>query len=75
MSHEEVLYPDWKQVADDWDGVHMAARAVAATQGICFEAGEQRLAAPYWSVESTLWLRWSFDGVEHVATIERCGSG
>ena len=55
-----LLYPDWKAVAGRWDGIHMGAAAVAATQGIRFSADGDVVAPPYWEVESTLWLRWSF---------------
>jgi hypothetical protein len=60
LHSEGVLYPDWKVVAARWAGIHMGAAAVAATQGIRFSADGQIVAPPYWDVESTLWLRWSF---------------
>jgi hypothetical protein len=41
----------------------MTAAAVAATQGLCFREGDLITAPAYWDVESTLWLRWVFDGV------------
>lgn len=57
----ELLYPDWRRVAEDFKGVHMTLGAIVATQGFYFET-EQGLTAPaFWDVESTLWLRWSFD--------------
>jgi hypothetical protein len=55
-----LLYPDWACVARDWDGVHMTLRAIAATQGVWFASGRRVIAAPYWDVESVLWLRWVF---------------
>jgi hypothetical protein len=56
----DVIAPDWAGVATQWDGVHMTARAVAATQGVWFHAGGGLVSAPHWDVESTLWLRWVF---------------
>jgi hypothetical protein len=61
-----IIYPDWKTVADQWDGVHMSAAAVAATQGIGFSSDGDIVAPPYWDVESTFWLRWSFTALERV---------
>ena len=62
-----MLYPDWVAIAAAWDAVHLTFRAVAAVQGICLRTGEGVVAPPYWGVESTLWLRWSFRAVELVA--------
>lgn len=59
-----LLYPDWKLAGARWDGVHMTLRAIAATQGVAFCAGNDVVAPPYWDVESTLWLRWSFTSAE-----------
>jgi len=58
-----LLYPDWLLAGRNWDGVHMTAPAVAATQGLQFiarHADHAITAAPYWDVESTLWLHWVF---------------
>jgi hypothetical protein len=67
LASEGLLYPDWKAVASRRDGVHMGAGAVVATQGICFSSNGHMVAPPYWDVESTLWLRWSFTTLERVA--------
>jgi hypothetical protein len=64
-----LVYPDWKLVADSWDGVHLTVRAIAAAQGIWFSVGRQLVAAPYWGVESTFWLRWSFASTNLVQEI------
>jgi hypothetical protein len=50
--------PDWPSLARAYDGVHMTLRAIVATQGIAFPMNGGAVAAPYWDVESTLWLRW-----------------
>ena len=74
MMREDLLYPDWARVAADWDGVHMTVRAVVATQGICLHAGHGLAAAPYWDVESTLWLRWVFQD-QRLVHVERGEAG
>jgi hypothetical protein len=63
------LFPDWHFVARQCDGVHMTLRAIAATQGLYFPTEQGLIAAPYWDVESTFWLRWCFDSVKLVETV------
>jgi hypothetical protein len=63
------LFPDWNSVARQCDGVHMTLRAIAATQGLYFPTEQGLIAAPYWDVESTFWLRWCFDSVKLVETV------
>lgn len=66
LRHEGLLYPDWRSVSRTHDAVHVTLRAIAATQGVCLRAGNETLAPAYWDVESTLWLRWCFEGAELV---------
>lgn len=66
LQRGELLFPDWHLAASIWDGVHVSLQAVAATEGIRFAASGQVVAAPYWGVESTLWLRWCFGVAELV---------
>lgn len=61
--HDGLAYPAWREVAALWDGIHMTAAAVAATQGLCFRGKRLTTAPAYWDVESTLWLRWVFEDV------------
>ena len=61
VEHDDLIFPDWSSIAADFDGVHMSAYGVAATQGICFSERGRVTAPPFWDVESTLWLRWVFD--------------
>jgi hypothetical protein len=65
-----LLYPDWPAISADWDGVHMTPQAIAATQGQYLLTESGTVAAPYWDVESTLWLCWCFDTV-HLLSIDR----
>jgi hypothetical protein len=68
-----LIYPDWRSAARDIDAVHMTLRAIVAIQGLRFPVDPVDpgvVAASYWDVESTFWLRWCFSGVELVETIE-----
>ena len=58
-----MIRPDWSEVAEDYAGVHLAARAVAAIQGFSFETAAGLTAPAFWDVEQTLWFRWAFRSV------------
>ncbi|MBT2385884.1 hypothetical protein [Streptomyces sp. ISL-11] len=60
LVHDGSVFPDWRKVAEDYAGVHMTLRAIVATQGLRFPVTDGLAAAPYWDVESVLWLRWHF---------------
>lgn len=64
-----LLCPDWGSVARHHDAVHMTLRAIVAIQGLHLTSGRGTVAAPYWDVESTLWLRWCFDSVRFIETV------
>ncbi|HTF06785.1 MAG TPA: hypothetical protein VK659_01280 [Asanoa sp.] len=68
-THGGLLYPDWVAIAQDWDAVHMTAAAVAATHGLRMLTTAGTMAAPFWDVESTLWLRWCFQQPRLISTI------
>ncbi|MEV6954148.1 hypothetical protein [Streptomyces sp. NPDC051183] len=61
-----VVFPDWDEVAQDYAGVHVTLRAILATQGFSFAVGDGLTSAPYWDIESTLWLRWCFSSIRLV---------
>lgn len=65
----ELLFPNWGSVARDHDAVHMTLRAIGATQGLYFPTAQGIVAAPYWDIESTLWLRWCFGEARLVETV------
>ena len=60
VEKEGMHYPDWQQVAGQYDAVHMCLAAVIATQGLATLSGGARIAPMFWDVETTLWLRWAF---------------
>jgi hypothetical protein len=62
MRDGQFLYPDWRQVIMDWEGIHMTANAICAAHGMSLRSHGELIAAPYWEVESTLWLDWVFEG-------------
>jgi hypothetical protein len=47
----------------------MTQRAVVASQGLYFASSAGIIAPPYWDVESTLWLRWSFTSTELIEVL------
>lgn len=69
VPRQSLIYPDWTRVAERWDGIHVTIRAIAAIQGIRFSVGARFIAAPYWDVESTLWLRWLVTEARRVAVV------
>jgi hypothetical protein len=64
-----LIYPNWPAIAEDYDAVHLTARAVAAIQGVRVSTESGLLAPSYWDVESTLWLRWRFDAVSEIEIV------
>ncbi|MFE0047932.1 hypothetical protein [Streptomyces albireticuli] len=66
LVHDGSVFPDWRAVAREYAGVHMTLRAIAAAQGFGVRVAGGVAAAPYWDVESVLWLRWVFAGVRLV---------
>lgn len=64
----DYLHADWQAVASAYDAVHFSPRAVGAAQGYRIRTRAGLTAPVYWDVESTLWLRWSFEASSLVAT-------
>jgi hypothetical protein len=59
-SKDGAVHPDWRKASEEYDGIHITLRAIAAIDGIEFECAHGVIAPPVWGVESTLWLRWRF---------------
>ncbi|MBS2965592.1 hypothetical protein KGA66_21255 [Actinocrinis puniceicyclus] len=69
----DLLHPDWSKIANIADAVHVAPAAVCAIDGLRLSTGLGPIAPTYWTVESTLWLRWRFDhnfGAVYAGTAE-----
>jgi hypothetical protein len=61
-----MLYPDWASIGRRYDAVHVTARAVVAIDGMHLHVPRGVVAPSWWTVESTLWLRWCFSGTSLV---------
>lgn len=59
-----TLVPDWAQIANGYDAVHLTCRGVASIQGVVFATNGREIPASYWDVECTVWLAWVFDEFE-----------
>jgi hypothetical protein len=70
IAHKGLVYPDWAAIAHEYDAVHVTLRAIAATQGMAFITEHGLSAAAYWDVESTLWLRWSFQSAQLIEAVK-----
>jgi hypothetical protein len=70
LVNENLIYPDWRKIAQDWHAVHVTVRAIAAIQGMRLQTSRGLLAPSYWDVETTFWLRWSFVSVTPVEIVE-----
>ena len=66
----ELLYPDWAAGGEDYDAVHVTARAIAAIQGLRLATAAGLLAPGYWDVETTFWLRWRFGSARLEETVD-----
>ena len=60
------LDPDWTKVAEDWDGIHLSVGGWLTAEDVMYEANGGRTELRGWGMESTLWLRWSFDSAEAI---------
>jgi hypothetical protein len=69
--HRDVVFPDWADVAEDYDAIHLTLRAIAAVQGLSLTTDHGPSAATYWDVESVFWLHWSFTDTEPVETVDQ----
>jgi hypothetical protein len=54
------LRPFWQSIAEEFDAVHVSPGAVVATDGLAIQGPSAPIVPYYWTVESTLWLRWGF---------------
>lgn len=57
---------DWAMIAQGFDAVNLTLRAVAAIDCFGFKFEGINIAPSFWSVQTTVWLRWVFDRHEEV---------
>jgi hypothetical protein len=62
------IYPDWANIACEFDAVHIMLPAIAAAQGFYLPASEGTIPPAFWDVETTFWLRWNFSGARLIET-------
>jgi len=60
------LDPDWSKVAQEWDGVHLSIGGWLTAEDVPNSSGGATTELRGWNVESTVWLRWSFESVAPV---------
>lgn len=60
------MYPDWTNIAREYDAVHITLPAIAAAQGFHLETPKGVIPPAFWDVETTFWLRWCFAGARLV---------
>jgi hypothetical protein len=66
LAQDRVITPNWQQVAQEWDGVHLSMGGVLTTEGVPLDVGNGGSMLQGWTCEGTLWLRWTFDPPERL---------
>lgn len=64
-----MVYPDWTEIAQKFDAVHVTLPAIVAAQGFRFDTPLGVIPPAFWDVETTFWLRWCFSGAHLVETV------
>jgi hypothetical protein len=67
------LRPNWNAIAEIADAVHVSPAAVCAIDGLSLATDLGTIAPTYWTVESTLWLRWRFDEQNEIFRVDDAG--
>ena len=65
-----LVYPDWVEIAREFDAVHVTLPTITAAQGFYFDAVQGLVAPAFWDVETTFWLRWCFSGARLIETVD-----
>jgi hypothetical protein len=65
-SGHSPIDPDWAEVANDWDGVHLSRGGLVTAQDVAYALDNDTTELRGWDMESTAWLRWSFASVERL---------
>lgn len=63
--------PDWSALSRDWDGVHLSIGGWLTAEDVPYESDGMKTELRGWGMESTVWLRWSFDSIKRVETPHR----
>jgi hypothetical protein len=70
LTSDGLVYPDWVEIAHEFDAVHVTLPAIVAAQGFYFDSVQGLIAPAFWDVETTFWLRWCFSGARLVETVD-----
>jgi hypothetical protein len=70
LKHGNFVYPDWRKIASAYDAVRIGLSSVVATQGVPLNSSLGLIAAAYWDVETTIWLRWRFAATPQLVDFE-----
>jgi hypothetical protein len=68
-THNGLLLPDWRAVAQDWEGVHLSVGGLLTAERVTTSGFGPRTQLNGWDSESTVWLRWAFAGAERLPDI------
>lgn len=66
LRQDRVVTPNWEQVAQEWDGVHLSMGGLLTTEGVPLVVGNGGTMLQGWTSEGTLWLRWTFGSPERL---------
>lgn len=65
-----LIYPNWVNIAREWDAIHFTLPVIAAAQGFHLNTSRGVIAPAFWDVETTFWLRWCFSDAHLVETVD-----
>jgi hypothetical protein len=72
VTQREIVTPGWKQVAKEWDAVHLGMRGLLTAHSVPQRIDHRRgTLLEGWSTESTVWFRWVFAAVSKVDVVDR----
>jgi hypothetical protein len=61
-----LIEPNWRAVAQDWDGIHLSTGGLLTTERVRWGRPGVQTHLYGWEVESTVWLRWVFGSVKRL---------
>lgn len=65
---DDLILPDWVQIAQSIDAIHLTRPVIAAVQEFAFRTRRGVIPAAFWDVDTTFWLRWCFSDARLVET-------
>jgi hypothetical protein len=67
---EGNVYPNWTDIAREFDAVHVSLLTIVAAQGFHFRTSEGVIPPAFWDVETTFWLKWCFEDAKMVELVK-----